>query len=101
MKCLGVFQIVHAGGDCEDVEAKIYTGEYGDWLRASPIRNIIERSASEKENERQLLKEMRGEREEEPDEKEKNGRCRKLLVELPGEEEDSAGEGDEIERELS
>lgn len=78
--CYACGRLGHAELNCEDEEAKNYGGEYGDWMRASPIKNTVDQSATAREKERALLREIRGEKSESSDEEDKGkGRKKKLI----------------------
>lgn len=61
--CYVCGKLGHVELECENEEGKNYMNEYGDWLRASPVKILMERSAAEREKERAFLMEIRGEKE--------------------------------------
>lgn len=78
--CCTCGRLVNAEINCEDEDAKKYGSEYGDWMCASPIKNIVDRSATETEKERVLLREIRGDKDNLSDEEEKGGRVEEAKI---------------------
>lgn len=58
--CYSCGRLGHVELECDNEEAKEYDGEYGDWMRASPIKVFKEKSAADRERARLFLQKLKG-----------------------------------------